>query len=287
MVSQSKTSEVRHVVVTGAAGSLARPVVRSLAERGYRVHAAVHHPEQVDSYADVPGIHCDVMDVTDVDSVDAYSDAIRSASGGLYALVNCAGIAVQGPLELMGEDDFIRVVDINLGGVLRATNGLLPALRTYAGPGRPRIVNISAGTARTAVPLFGLASASKSAVDSLSAAYRLELARFGIRVVSIAMGAVESDIHEKSAAALRRTALERPDLSDLLYRDTIAHLMARMDNYDLMDPRVAAEHVVAVVEREKPRARYAVGRDAQVLAGIAFLPDRIRDVLLSRGMGLV
>ncbi|WP_211335990.1 SDR family NAD(P)-dependent oxidoreductase [Nocardia pseudobrasiliensis] len=286
-MNQSKSSDVRHVVVTGAAGSLARPVVRSLAERGYRVHAAVHRPEQLDIYADVPGVQCDVMDVTDAVSVGAYGDAIRSASGGLYALVNCAGIAVQGPLELMGENEFIRVVDINVGGILRATNGLLPALRTYAGPGRPRIVNISAGTGRTAVPLFGLASASKSAVDSLSAAYRLELARFGIHVVSVAMGAVESDIHEKSAAALRRTALERPDLSDMLYRDTIEHLTARMDKYNLMDPRVAAEHVVGIVERENPRARCAVGRDARVLAGIAFLPDRIRDVLMSRGMGLV
>ncbi|WP_433665850.1 SDR family NAD(P)-dependent oxidoreductase [Nocardia sp. CA-136227] len=276
----------RNVVVTGAGGSLARHLVESLAQNGFAVHAAVHSPSQVDLYSGIRHVRTGVMDVLDADSVSDYCSQVIGRSGGLYGLINCAGYAVQGPLELMTREEFQNVIGVNVGGVLQVTNALLPALRAYTGPGKARVLNISAGTARTAVPMFGLVSASKSALDSISAAYRIELGRWGIRVTSVALGATESAIHEKSGLALMRAAERSSEISTAHYGATIEKLLARLDGYTLMNPAHAARQVIDIFEKPNPRGRYIVGRDARVLAGIAVLPDSLRDRMMAVGMGI-
>ena len=109
---------------------------------------------------------------------------------GLDALINCAGVLVASPVELIPDDELRRAFEVNVIGPISLTRPLLPSLRAAHG----RIVNIGAISAQTTPPFFGAAGATKSALASFNDALRMECAKFGVEVVLIESGALKTDI---------------------------------------------------------------------------------------------
>ena len=117
-------------------------------------------------------------DVTHSPSVTAAADYIAKRSpDGLAAVINNAGVIVEGALELVPPEDWRRVLEINVLGSALVRQKFLPLLRR----GHGRVINISATSARVAPPLYGPIAASKAALESLSNAARIELAPCGPR----------------------------------------------------------------------------------------------------------
>ena len=177
------TGQLR-VLVTGASSGIGRAAAVEFARRGHLVFAAARREEVLADLASAtPNIEAVGLDVTDTDSVRHAWAKIEASTGGagLDVLVNNAGFALTGPVELLSDEDVRRQFATNVFGLLTMTRTVLPAMRAR---GTGRIINISSLVGRTSVPFMGVYGATKYAVEALSDALRQEVAGFGIKVVA-------------------------------------------------------------------------------------------------------
>ncbi|MFF2850961.1 SDR family NAD(P)-dependent oxidoreductase [Streptomyces sp. NPDC058001] len=171
-------------LVTGGASGIGRATAELLAARGARVAVLDLDPEQVDK--PLTGFRADVSDDASVRA--AVADAV-AALGGLDVLVNNAGIGAQGTVEDNDDDQWHRVLDVNVLGIVRTTRAALTALRASE---RAAIVNTCSIAATAGLPQRALYSASKGAVLSLTLAMAADHVREGIRVNCVNPGTVDT-----------------------------------------------------------------------------------------------
>ncbi len=176
-------------VVTGASRGIGRAIAVDLAQAGFDVIATMRDPAAgkglVDEVGETTGsIAAQGLDVTDPSSIDLPSD--------LRLLVNNAGIERDYlPLEHTPEAHWRDVFDTNVFGLVEVTRRAVPLLRANGGG---VICNITSSSILVPVPFYAVYRASKAAVSALDDTLRVELAPFGIRVVEIMPGPVESDM---------------------------------------------------------------------------------------------
>lgn len=187
----------RVALVTGASSGIGGAVAEALAARGVRVVAVARRRERLEELAgriSDGGGECLVqaVDVTRRGDVEA---AVRSAVerwGALDVLVNNAGVMPLSPLEQLRVEDWERMVDVNLKGVLYGLGAVLPVMLDQ---GRGHIVNVGSLAGRRPFPGGAVYSATKFAVRALTWGMQLELsAARGIRVTDVQPGVVETEL---------------------------------------------------------------------------------------------
>ena len=192
-------------LVTGGSRGIGAAIVRTLAARGANVHLGYRSDEEAarqvaDQVTATGGTACiHELDVTNAQQVDAVVSAIGEEEGQLDIVVNAAGIIMDGLAMKLSDDDFDRVIQVNLAGtfrICRASSRLMMS-RRYG-----RIINISSVAA--ARPGRGQSNyaASKGGVEAMTRALAVELARKNILVNAVAPGVIETDM----SAAVRRRA---------------------------------------------------------------------------------
>jgi NAD(P)-dependent dehydrogenase (short-subunit alcohol dehydrogenase family) len=268
-------TERKAVLVTGASSGIGEITVRELLRRGFRIYAGVRSCADAARLA-AAGPRCSPLhlDVTDPASIAAASRTLREA-GGIYGLVNNAGIAVAAPLEYLPLDELRRQFEVNVVGALALTQALLPLLRRSLG----RIVNVGSIAGRTPLPIAGPYAASKAALDSLTATLRLELLPFDVLVSYIEPGAQRTPIWERS----RRDAARLRDRLPPLARDYYGAALDAMDALTSAaerragDPLRVAEAIAHALESPHPRARYTIGADTRLHFVFDLLPAPLRE----------
>ena len=265
----------RLALVTGASTGIGRATAVHLAGRGFEVLAGVRDP------ADAPdGTEALRLDVTSEDDV---AGAVERIGGELHALVNNAGIAIAGPVEVVPMAEWRRIVEVNLLGQVAVTRALLPALLRARG----RVVNMSSIGGRVANPLFGPYSGSKFALEAVSDSLRREVAPHGVHVVSVEPGGISTPIWGKGLSDARDIMAGSTPEQERRYSAVIAGVtkIAERLARDGLPPQAVAEVVGEAVTTARPRARYVVGRDAKVQAIAArLLPDAAMDALIRRAL---
>jgi NAD(P)-dependent dehydrogenase (short-subunit alcohol dehydrogenase family) len=270
---------MRSIVVTGASTGIGRAVVAEAVRAGFHVWGTVRGDDDEAALRAEHGDHVTplVMDVTDEESVSAAGDAVRAA-GPLHGLVNNAGVALPGPLELVPIDVFRRQIEVNLVGQLAVTQTMLPALRrARTDDGDARIVMIGSIGGRIAGPMLGGYHAAKSAMVGLAGSLRAELAPSGIRVVLIEPGAIATPIWGRGMASGADLFAGLPADGVERYREQMAlarRSAARNAEHGLA-PEKAARVVVRALTDARPRPRQLIGNDARLAAAlIRLLPNR-------------
>ncbi|MER5457212.1 SDR family oxidoreductase [Micromonospora sp. NPDC002389] len=172
------------VVVTGGGSGIGLVTARLLAQRGAAVACLDLDPSGVP--APLLGVRCDVTDAASV--TEAVTDA-ASRLGGLDVLVNNAGIGARGTVEANPDDQWHRVFDVNVVGIVRVTRAALPHLRRSA---HAAIVNIGSIAASTGLPDRALYGATKGAVQALTLAMAADHVGEGIRVNCVNPGTVDT-----------------------------------------------------------------------------------------------
>jgi NAD(P)-dependent dehydrogenase (short-subunit alcohol dehydrogenase family) len=172
------------VVITGGASGIGAATARRLLEQGAAVAVLDIAPEGAPQ--GTVGVLCDVGDSSSV-----YAAIAQAAErlGGIDVLVNNAGIGAQGDIEANSEDEWRRVIEINVLGMMRVTRAALPHLR---GSAHPAIVNTSSIAATAGLQQRALYSASKGAVHALTLAMAADLLGEGIRVNAVAPGTADT-----------------------------------------------------------------------------------------------
>jgi len=256
------------VLVTGASTGIGRATALALAPT-HTVLAGVRRLEDAP-----PGTTAVQLDITNAEHVAALREIPQ-----LDALVNNAGIAVNGPLEYMPLDELRLQLEVNAIGQLAVIQAVMAQLRTAHG----RIVNVSSIGGRMALPLYGPYAASKFALEALSDSLRRE--QRDVKVIVIEPGAIATPIWDRGIARADAIWERVPAEGQARYGALVTKLRTRAKQLGTEGVPVeeAAAVIVGALQAEKPRARYIIGRQAKLQARIGrVLPDRASDALLAR-----
>jgi NAD(P)-dependent dehydrogenase (short-subunit alcohol dehydrogenase family) len=273
------------VLVTGASSGIGAATALHLDRAGHRVFAGVEDPtDGADALAAAsPTLQRVVLDVCSQDSIGEAVNRISGAlqGAGLDGVVNNAGIALAGPLEVLPIDDLRRQMETNVIGQVAVTQATLPLIRAAGG----RVVLMSSIGGRVASQFAGAYYASKHALEAIGEALRQELDPEGIPVVLIEPSIISTPIWDKGIAFLdalrgRLDAEQRARYGERLdaFRDSL-----RSADEHGHDPEDVAEVVAEALTTDKPDTRYVVGADGKLVTALRpFIPDRIADKLAER-----
>lgn len=265
------------VLITGASSGIGRACAIHLAQRGYHVIGTTRRsPAEIQAelrdetggsvLLDVIGLDVDVPE-----AVDRAVGAIVDRVGRLDAVVNCAGFGFGGSIEDTADDEAKAIFETNFFGTLRVCRAVLPVMRKHrAGT----IINVSSIGGRIAVPFVGLYGATKFAIEGLTEALRMEVARFGIRVVLVEPGDFATGFTDS-----RRPV--RGALESVVYAEGYHAALAviEKDERGGASPEAIGRLVARILASRSPRLRYTVGPAFQRAA------VRLKSILPSKLFG--
>jgi NADP-dependent 3-hydroxy acid dehydrogenase YdfG len=190
----SQNIDGKVVVITGASSGLGEATARHLAREGARLVLGARRLDRLQALAAELGLTADVAietDVTDREQVKRLVDHAVRLHGRLDVLINNAGLMPHSPLERGKVDDWDRMIDVNLKGVLY---GIAAALPHMTGQKSGHIINVSSVAGRKVRPGSAVYAATKAAVLMLSEGLRQEVKPYNIRTTVISPGAVQSEL---------------------------------------------------------------------------------------------
>jgi NAD(P)-dependent dehydrogenase (short-subunit alcohol dehydrogenase family) len=270
MTTEQKT---RVALVTGGSAGIGKAIVRRLLADGLKVYGG---SRRVEKMADIEaeGAKVLALDVASEGSMKAAVDKLFSAEDHLDVLVNNAGYGSYGALEEVDIAEARRQFEVNVFGLMRLTQLVLPTMRKQRSG---TVVNISSMGGRIWTPIGGWYHATKHALEVLSDTLRVETKPFGVRVVVVQPGAIESEWSRTAADNLEAQS-EGTAYSSLV--EPMGYLLRHYDN--AASPDVVADAVSKAVKSEKPKRRYTVPFDAKnAVFARWLLPDAIWDRLMA------
>ena len=264
------------ILVTGAATGLGRAMALYLAERGFRVYATTRDVRQAEDLGTAPyarggRLRVLPMDVTDPESIQRVIETIVSESGGIYGVVNNAGIGLRGYFEDLADDEVRQVFNANVFGLMAVTKAVLPYMREAR---RGRILLISSVGGRIGSLGVSAYCATKFAVEGFGESLFQELAPLGIRVVLIEPGIIKTE-RWTTNRGLAKGAMNPASP----YYEWFCEAERQSDQLVRASTATAAD-VAAVVHEaltsERPRLRYMVGRKAKLAVALKrWLPGEL------------
>ena len=279
----------KDVVVTGVSTGIGWGTTKVLVSKGFRVFGSVRKQADANRLQEEfgDGFVPLIMDITDGDAIHRAAQKVGSmiGDGNLVGLVNNAGIVVSGPLLYLRPSEYRRQLEVNMVSPLVVIQAFAPLLGTdkkRQGPAG-RIVNITSSAAKIAIPLLGAYSASKFGLEGMSDALRRELMLFGIDVVIIEPGTVNTAMYDKG---------EKEDLSEFKqteYWEAVQNFQKFIvaQGRKGLSPERLGEAVHVALTAAKPKARYAVVPERFKNWTLPrLLPTRMLDAGLAKQLGL-
>lgn len=260
-------------IVTGASTGIGEASARVLQAAGYRVFGTYRRAPT----ENVTGIEHLICDVTHAESVDAAVRDVLIKAGRIDVLVNNAGVGLFAGAEESSLAQAKSLFDVNLFGVIRMTNAVLPTMRSQLAG---RIVNLSSVMGLIPAPYAALYASSKHAVEGYSESLDHEVRSLGVRVVLVEPAYTRTRFESNLIKADR--PLDEYAQARSITEDVIRDVMKTADS-----PELVAQVVLKAVTAVHPRRRYAAGRMAgQVSLLRRFVPEAAFDRSLRKQMRL-
>ncbi|MCA0318919.1 MAG: oxidoreductase [Proteobacteria bacterium] len=266
-------------LVTGASSGMGKSIAKRLIADGYLVYVAARSIDKMTDLAQLGAVPL-AMDISRDADIAAAVATITERSGGVDVLVNNAGYGLYGPVEEIALDEARYQFEVNVFGPARLTQLLLPAMRAR---GKGTIVNITSMGGKIYTVLGAWYHATKHALEGWSDSLRLEVEPFGIRVVVIEPGLIETGF----GAAASHGLLERSvnGAYAKLSQSVAASMERSYGRGQGTDPKVIADVVGDAVKSARPKTRYAAGKYAKLMIWVRkWLGDRVFDRLIKSQM---
>lgn len=269
------------VLISGCSSGIGLALAKEFAGQGYRVCATALEPREIEGLR-AENVEVFALDVTDRQSIAACVKAAAAKWGRIDLLVNNAGYGLFGPVIELSLADVREQFETNLFGAIALTQAIVPGMLERR---RGLIINISSISAVLTPPFGGAYSATKAALSALSDAMRVELAHFGIQVMTIQPGAIGTNFGHVAVKKLGRyyekTSVYAP----------IAHAIEARAKSHLINPTPAedlAKKIVRMAARDKCPGVVRMGRESFKLPlAKAILPQRLIDRILAGKYELV
>jgi short-subunit dehydrogenase len=265
------------VLVTGASSGIGRATAVYLAQNGYNVYGAARRTEKMQDLG-AYGIHPVSLDVTSEESLVACVEKIQKEAGSIDILINNAGSGYYGALEDMPIADAKYQMEVNVFGVARLIQLVLPGMRKNR---YGKIVNISSVGGKVTLPMGGWYHASKFAIEGLSDALRKEVKQFGIDVIVIEPGGTKSEMTALGSEYMIKVS------GNTVYSSLVkgVNKMYASIQKDASEPIVIAELIRKGIEAAHPRTRYAGAAGAKLMLFFRrILSDKLFDRLVMSQM---
>ena len=276
---------MKYILITGVSTGIGHDATRYLLDEGYFVFGSVRKQADADRLQQEFGERFQplIFDVSDNDAIQKAVPLVEKKVGseGLAGLINNAGIAYGGPLQHIPMEEFEHQFEVNVFGVMRVTQAFLPLLGAKESVTHPpgKIINISSVSGIFTVPFVGAYCSSKFALESLSDALRRELLMFGIDVIVLQPGPVQTPIWAKAKA------------NDNRYENTAyAKVFNKLDRLiggaekRALPVAVISKRIHQVLKAKRPQTRYILHSNKFGTWFISKLPDRIVDYFIKRGL---
>jgi len=267
--------EKQIAIVTGASAGIGLATARLLRRHGASL---VLNARREDRLAAIAAETQGVAVPGDITDPQVRARVVEACGGRVDILVNNAGYGEAGPVEAVGEDEYRRQFEVNFFAVGALVQAVMPLMRKQRSG---CIVNISSVAGRIGYPLFGWYCASKHALEGMSDALRIEAKPWGIRVVLVEPGPVETEFFDvtRDRAAGQMADEQSPYAPFFRHAESIEREMMR---HAVTAERIA-ETVLLACTRPRPRARYAVSLLAKLTSlAVRILPRGLVDYAAAR-----
>jgi NAD(P)-dependent dehydrogenase (short-subunit alcohol dehydrogenase family) len=247
-----------------------------LLEEGYSVYGAARRVERM-AEIETAGVVVLKMDVTDDVTMTSAIERIIREQSRIDVLINNAGYGQMGALEDVPMEAARRQLEVNLIGVARLNQLVLPHMRAQR---FGKIVNISTTGGKCAGPLGGWYFASKHALEGYSDSLRMEVQRFGIDVIVIEPGGIDTEWGPIAYGSARQYSGQGP------YGPLVASMLKSPALQRKMPPpKIITDLLLQALKSKRPRTRYHGGEMASLILLLKrFLPDRMLDRLILRAI---
>ncbi|MCF7940365.1 MAG: SDR family NAD(P)-dependent oxidoreductase [Spirochaetia bacterium] len=270
-----RTADQQVILITGASSGIGEAAASRLLAQGYIVYGAARRTERMAALAE-RGLIALPLDITDDRMCTEVVDTIMQEQGRIDVLINNAGYGSYGSVEDVPMDEAKRQFEVNLFGLARITQLVLPVMRAQKSG---RIINISSIGGKMALPFGAWYHATKHALEGFSDSLRLEAAPFGISVVLIEPGGIRSEWDSIAVASL----LKHSD-NDAYGNEAqgFASYFSRMyKNPRTSGPDAVARSICRAVTAARPKTRYVSGHLAPTILLLRrILTDRAFDRLM-------
>ena len=247
----------RVALVTGASSGIGEATARQLRAAGFTTYAVARRVDRMAGLAE-EGVHTFAMDVTDDASMTSGVQRVLDEQGRIDVLVNNAGYGSYGAVEDVPIDEARRQFEVNVFGLARLVQLVVPHMRDQKSG---RIINISSIGGKFYEPLGAWYHATKFAVEGFSDSLRLELAPFGIRVVIVEPGPIITEWN-----TIARDSLVETSRGGAYEERSLARVHQTMERGDTgwagSSPDVVAKKIVSAATARRPKIRYPVGKGA-------------------------
>jgi short-subunit dehydrogenase len=260
-------------LITGASAGIGMETAKFLANNNYTVYGAARRIERMNGLEQL-GIKVIGMDVTDDDSMVAAVNEIIKNEGRIDVLVNNAGFGLYGALEEVSMKDARYQLEVNVIGLARLAQLIIPHMRKQQSG---KIVNITSIGGKISSPMGAWYHASKFAVEALSDNMRMELKPFGIDVIVIEPGGVKSEWGDIAMENLKKSSSAGP------YKHTAEKMFELNRKFEKRnaEPSVIAELILKAITAISPKTRYHAGFMAgPVLMARKILSDKQFDKVI-------
>jgi NAD(P)-dependent dehydrogenase (short-subunit alcohol dehydrogenase family) len=273
-------TDQRVVFITGCSSGIGRALAEEFLRRGHRVIATARDPKSLEDL-EGPTTLLAQLDVTVGASIRRAVGEAMAWVGRIDVLVNNAGYGLMGPTAELDPNDFRVQLETNVVGPVALIREVVPGM---AERGWGRIVNIGSIVGVTALPFSGAYCASKAALHHLTDSLRVEVAPFGIKVLSVQPGGIRSQFGEAASRGLDRFGSE-----ESLFQPVADRIGGRARASQRKSPPPASElarRVVSATLKDRPPVILRYGTNSFRLPAMRHIPPRIRDQIFSRRFGL-
>jgi len=267
----------KYVLVTGSSTGIGRNISEKLALEGYKVFATARKDEDLNSLGKIDNVIPIKMDVTDYNSILQAKSEISKHLGNnkLFSIINNAGIAIGGPIELIPIEELRKQFEVNYFGVVNVIQVFFPFLDDK----HSKIINMSSVGGKVANPFMGPYNSSKFALEALSDSLRRELLGTNIDVIVVEPGRIVTPIWDKAE-----------DIDPEKYKNSrYYNVLTRVKKFIIdrgklgAQPDIVSNTILDILSRKKNKARYWVSSKPLVEVFIPrILPDRILDKVIKR-----
>jgi short-subunit dehydrogenase len=260
-------------IITGASSGMGKSTAFELQQKGYKVYGMARRTEKMNDLKDM-GMEVVSLDLTQDDSIVQAVNTVLEKEGRVDVLVNNAGYGSYGSVEEVPIEEARRQFEVNIFGLARMTQLVIPTMRTQKSG---RIVNISSMGGKIYTPFGAWYHATKFALEGWSDCLRLELKPFGIDVVVVEPGGIQTEWGDVAMEGLKKVSGHGP------YAPMVNKVFESFgqNNAKLTPVEVLGREIAKAATENNPKTRYLKGYLAKPLVVMRkWLGDRTFDKLL-------
>jgi len=263
-------------LVTGASAGMGKDIVKRLISEGFEVIAVARRLEQMDDLKSL-GANTIKMDITKEEDILNVVDILKNKYGKIDVLMNNAGYTESGAVETIDIDTARRQFEVNLFGLARITQLIIPMMREQ---GYGKIINTTSIGGKIFAPLSAWYMASKHALEGWSDCLRMELSPFGIDVVIIEPGGIDTEFSDVMFDPLIKRG--KGTVYEGITNKFVKMQKELIEKGEMSPASVITDLVIKAIKADKPKTRYAGGKYSTTMLFVRkYFSDRTFEKLIS------